>query len=219
MDQVIEFPDVLGVAPDDFQLFDCTEAEEPLRILLNPTDDRVYPVMSTIYPAKFPRVMTEFEYEVGNFWDSLTIPVPPRLIPFARFTMGESANYDFWTRFVEASETLIELGESRDKDEAMEFLDTLGAIPSQRAGRRCDRNFSFDKPMILDDCATQDLAISPLRLTVVDYGDLIPLSEELQRIIGSTQKDEKINAPFYISPLHSSKVKMLQIALLPLRVV
>ena len=43
--QVVEFPDVLGTFSDDFQLFGCAEAEEPLRVLLNPTDDWVYPVM------------------------------------------------------------------------------------------------------------------------------------------------------------------------------
>ena len=135
--------------------------------------------------------MAEFEYEIENFRNDLKISVHPRLVPFIRFTMIKNANYDFWTSFIEAFETLIECGASRDQDEARVFLDKLGNIPTQRAGRRCNHNIIFDRPMVLDDCTTQDLAISPLCFTVVDYGDLIPLSEQLQRIIGRTQKGER----------------------------
>ena len=195
--QVIEIPDVLGIAPDDFQLFYCADAEEPLRVLLNPTDGWVYPVFPTSYPAKFPLSMTEFEYEIENFRNAFKISVRPRLVPFIRFTANKNANCDFWTSFIEAFETLIEFGAIRDQDEARGFLDNLGNIPSQRAGRRCNHNIVFDKPMILDDCTTQDLAISPLCFTVVDYCDLIPLSEELQRILGCTQRTGEINAPCY----------------------
>ena len=42
--------------------------------------------------------------------------------------------------------------------------------------------------MVLGDCDTQELTISPLRFAVVDYGAFIPTSEELQRIIGCAQK-------------------------------
>ena len=82
VDQVVEFPDVLGTAPDDFQLFDCTGAGGPLRVLLNPTDDWVYPVMSTSYHAHLPRAMAEFEHEVGNFRNALNISVAFSSYPF-----------------------------------------------------------------------------------------------------------------------------------------
>ena len=157
----IEFPNVLGVVPDDSHLFDCTEAEEPLRVPRNPNDDWVYPVIPTSYPAQFPRAMTEFEYEVGNFRTSLQIPVPPRLIPFVRFTTTKRDNYDFWTSSIEAFDALIEFGASRDKDESRIFLGNLGDLTIQREGRRCNHNIVFDKPMVLDDCTTQDLAICP----------------------------------------------------------
>ena len=126
IDHVVDFPEVLGIAPGDFQLFDCTEAEEPLRILLNPSDDWVYPVMSTSYPASFPRVMTEFENEAEVFWNALKVPVPSRLIPFIRFSMNKQGSYDIWTSFIEAFDTLVELGSCRDHDEARNFLDILG---------------------------------------------------------------------------------------------
>ena len=45
--------------------------------------------------------------------------------------------------------------------------------------------------MTLDDCCTREFEISLLFFNAVDYGDLIPTSEELRHIIGSTQKDEK----------------------------
>ena len=116
--EVIEFPDVLGQVPDDFQLFDCKEAEEPLRILSNPTDGWVYPVMSTSYPARTPYVLSEFEYEVENFWNALQISVPHRLIPFARHNMTRKANFDFRSSFLEAFEILVEFGSIRDRNDA-----------------------------------------------------------------------------------------------------
>ena len=136
VDQVVEFPDVLGIVPDDFQLVDCTESKEPLRVLLNPTDDWAYSVISTSYHAQIPRVMAEFEYEVENFRTALQLPVPQRLIPFVRFTMAENADYDFGASFIEAFETLIEVGASRGKNEARMFLGNLGELPTRRAGRR-----------------------------------------------------------------------------------
>ena len=99
LSEVIEFPDVLGHVPGDFQLFDCTEAEAPLGILFNPTDDWVCPVMSTSYPAQIPYVLSEFEYEVENCRNALQIPAPRRLIPFIRHNMTQIANFDSQVKF------------------------------------------------------------------------------------------------------------------------
>ena len=186
--EVIEFPDVLGQVPDDFQLFDCAEEEEPLRVLLNPNGDWVNPVMETRYPAQIPYVSSEFDHYVENFWTALQIPAPQRFIPFVRHTVKKNANFDFRPSFLEAFETLVEFGPIRDGNDARSFLGGLGDLPTQRAGRRCNRTIISDKPMVLGHCKTQELAISPLRFDVVDYGDLVPMSEELQRIIGPARK-------------------------------
>ena len=104
---VVDFPDVLGQVPGDFQLFDCAEAEEPLRILSNPNGDCVYPVTSTSYPAKTPRVLSESEHEVGNFWNALQVPAHRRLVPFSRYTMTKNANFDFRPSFLGGGSRLL----------------------------------------------------------------------------------------------------------------
>ena len=42
--------------------------------------------------------------------------------------------------------------------------------------------------MILDDCCTREFAISLLCFTALVYGDLIPTSEELRRILRFAKK-------------------------------
>ena len=57
LSDVVGFPDVIGQVPDGFQLFDCAEAEEPLRAILTPNDNWVYPWNSTSCPVEVPRVI------------------------------------------------------------------------------------------------------------------------------------------------------------------
>ena len=182
----VEFPDVLGEVLGDFHLFDCTEAEEPLREIPTSDDNWVYHVNSSRFPAAAPLVLSGISQEIGNFWITLNAPVHGRLSPFIRGRMSGNSDFDLWSSLLEALGILGELGESRDSEDARAYLDNLRHLPAKRDGKRCDRDVVFGKPIVLDDCATQEFVISPLSFTVVDYGNLIPTSVGLQSILRRT---------------------------------
>ena len=96
----------MGRFPDDFHLFGGAEAEDPLRAILNPNDDWVYPIRSVSYPSQIPRVLAEIEQEIENSRSALQVPAPKRLSPFVRYTMSKRSDFDFWSSFFRAFETL-----------------------------------------------------------------------------------------------------------------
>lgn len=69
-------PEVLGVCPGDFQLFDCAASEEPLRQVPNTSDDWSYPSEDNAQGVRLSSVPTEFESSIGFFWKLL--PFQPR---------------------------------------------------------------------------------------------------------------------------------------------
>ena len=102
--------------------------------------------------------------------------------------MSKRADFDSCPSFSASFDTLVEFGSIRYRKDGRSFLDGLGGSPIQRAGRRRSRNIMFGRPMVLGDCAAQEM-ISPLFFTVVDYGDLAPMSGASQWILRSTQKE------------------------------
>ena len=143
------------------------------------------------YPAQVPRVLSEIEREIENFRSALHVPVTGSLSAFVRDSMSKLSDFGIWPSFVEAFGMLEEFEPSRDREDARIYIDSLGNLPAQLDGKRYSHNVVLGKHMILGDCATQELIIPPLSLTVVDYGDLIPTSDELHRILGRAQKGGK----------------------------
>ena len=89
--------------------------------------------MSASYPAQIPRVLSEFEHEVGNFRNALQVPGPQRLVPLVRYTMIKNANFDFLPSFSEAFEAFVEYGSSRDRNDSRSFNDGLWDLPTPMA--------------------------------------------------------------------------------------
>ena len=187
----LEFAAVLGIVPDDFHSFDCTAAEDPLRTILNTSDEWIH---SKTSPQQFiPPIspLTPDELHIEEFWKTVPFDIPVRITPFLRSSMMKSNDVEKWTALTQSLETLEEFGSYRDKSDAKMCLDYASQVPNLRSGKQLNHQVVWGQHMTLDDCCTQEVCISELCFTAVDYGDMIPTSEELQQILGFTQREEK----------------------------
>ena len=67
----VEFSAVLGIAPGDLHLFDCTTDGDPPRIISNASDDWIRPTIEPrqLIPTTVP--LPPNELDVGGLWKSL----------------------------------------------------------------------------------------------------------------------------------------------------
>ena len=187
----VEFPTVLGIIPDDLHRFDCTAADDPLRLILNTSDNWTHPTTEPCQLIPPLVTLTPDEFDIEEFWRTLPFHVPGRIAPFLRSSMLKSNDVGNWTALARSLGTLEEFGSRRDKSDDQVCLDYASEVPNSRTGRKLQQQVIRGQHMTLDDCPTQEISISELRFTAVDYGDSIPTSEELQQILGFAQKEEK----------------------------
>ena len=187
----MEFPAVLGIIPDDLHCFDCAAAEDPLRNILNTSGDLIHPMTKPCQLIPSTSSLTPVELDIAEFWKTVPFATPDRITPFLRSSMLKSNHVEKWKALTRPLETLEEFGPCRDKSDAKVCLDYAAQVPNLRSGKQLHQQAVWGQHMTLDDCCTQELVISELCFTAVDYGDLIPTSEELQKILGFAQKEEK----------------------------
>ena len=132
----LEFAAVLGIVPDDFHSFDCTAAEDPLRTILNTSDEWIH---SKTSPQQFiPPIspLTPDELDIEEFWKTVPFDIPDRITPFLRSSMMKSNDVEKWTALTQSLETLEEFGSYRDKSDAKMCLDYASQVPNLRSGKQ-----------------------------------------------------------------------------------
>ena len=112
----VEFPAVLGEVPGDFEHFDCDDAEETLRVILNPSDDDwIYPGAQSRRQVPSGKVLTDEEVEIEESRRALTSHIPERLCRFIRHSAINHASVELRGTITESSETIGYYGPSLDK--------------------------------------------------------------------------------------------------------
>ena len=187
----MEFSAVLGIIPDDLHHFDCTVAEDPLRTILNTSDEWIYQTSVPLQRIPPTSTATQEELDIEEFWYAIPFDIPDRIIPFLRNSMIKSKEIEQWAALTRALETLEDFGSSRDKADAKTCLDYASQLTTLRSGKQMNRQVLRGHHMSLGDCSIQEVCISEFCFAAVDYGGIIPTSEELQQILGFTQKEEK----------------------------
>lgn len=186
----VEVATVLGILRDDFHNSDCTSGEDPLRMLLNHSDAWVYRDIKPKQLVNFEKQLSEAELEIGEFWKALTFHVPCRIAPLIRHSTVESEKKnDIRPSFLGPLETLEEYGSSRGKEEARLRREGISPRHHSRAGKKCPLEIAQGNPTSLD--IAQEVSVSPLCFTSVDYRDPIPTSEAVRHILRCTQKEAR----------------------------
>ena len=184
----MEFYAVLGIIPDDLHLFGCTTAEDPLRIPLNTSGEWVHPTTEPLRRIPPTSLLTQDELDIEEFRETAAFDIPERITPFLRSSMIKSNEVGKWNAPTQSPRILEEFGSSRGKSDAKMRSGNTAQIPISRSGKQMNRQVVWCQHMTLGDCCIQEVCISELRFTAVDYGDIIPTSEGLQQILGFTQR-------------------------------
>ena len=130
-----EFPAMLGIAPDGIRLFHCDAADDPLRNLLNASDNWI---RSTIEPQQF--IPTDIplsleEIDVAEFRKSLPFIALGRISPCPRHSMLKTNDRERWADLTQSLETLAEYAPRRDKEDSQTCLGLACLVPNLSTGR------------------------------------------------------------------------------------
>ena len=123
MEGPLEFSAVLGIIPDDLRSFDCTDAEDPLRIILNTSDEWIHPwaIPQQLIPPTLP--LTPDELDIEEFWKTAPFDIPDRITPFIRSSMLKSNDAEKWKALAQSLEILGGFDSCRGKSDAKTCLD------------------------------------------------------------------------------------------------
>ena len=147
----MEFSAVLGIIPDDLHCFDCTAAEDPLRNILNTSDDWIHPMTKPCQLIPSTSSLTPDELDVGEFRKTAPFAIPDRITHFVRSSMLKSGDVEKRTALAQSLEILDEFGSCRDKSDAKVCLDHAPQVPNLRSGKQLNRQVVRGQHMTLDD--------------------------------------------------------------------
>ena len=147
----LEFSDLLGIIPDDLHSFNCTAAEDPLRIILNASGEWIHfkDYAATIYSPTSP--LSHEELDIEEFWKTAPFDIPDRITPFILSSMLKSNDVEKWAALTRPLETLEEFGSRRDKSDAKTCLDYASHVPNLRSGKQLNHQVVWGQQMTLDD--------------------------------------------------------------------
>ena len=188
VDNPMEFSEVLKSSSGN--LYSIDKRLDPQRIPFQRGFQRGL-ILGERLDSHAPSTSTQEEFRMGGFWKAIPFYIPDRINSFLRNSMINSNEIDRWASLIRALETLKDFGSSRDKVDANTCLGYASRIPIPQSGKLMNRQVVWGRSISLSGCCIQDVCISDLYFTVVDYGDNIPTSVELQRILGYAQDEEK----------------------------
>ena len=184
----------VGTYPADIDSFDFAAAEEQLRALLFPKDTWLPCIDPTSTPLRVEGAPGQTHQRVLElaqpFLNEINEELHASLLNWVRNHLPQGEP-EFEEALATGLRNITTHGNSRLRSLASSALAHLKCLDRFHAGDAGVCRITWGGVVALDDCKCQLLSIGPLQFSAVDYGDVIALSEPMQKKLNAIEREEK----------------------------
>ena len=184
----------VGIYPADIDQFDFTLNEDNCRDLLYGRDSWLVPQDETYGLVEVDTDEVFDQNKVMRFAQNQMEGVPTELqTPLLNWVAlgNPTSECEFEEHLATGLRNIVAHGNSKLRNQALEILGRRKNLDRFHAGDGGVCRITWGPTSPLDDCVCQTLWIGPLHFCAIDYGDVICLTESMQKRLTAVDKEER----------------------------